>query len=311
MAIDRQDNNTIKRLEKSSEGTVLALGAIADVLNKMELRFKKQEDDEDAEEMAAEMANEEEEEEVEKAQLVKEIAGSVIKQLMDLQGDKPVEVGKKYKWPMEESDSDDAVEVKPRTATNEVQRPIQAMKLKKHDEELGEEEWEDEEEIEMAYKDHHNGEDEDEEEIEMGYKQADDDEVEEEIADYPMDEDEESDEVIEEMRLMRKQMQSLRKMNRKLQKQINGVGNNFSSATDKKADALMQKMGYRKEQSTAPRLVTPQTIAPRDVPIVKGNVRSADVADQLSELSWSEVWNLRLQKMSGETDGLPKELLGN
>ena len=126
-----------------------------------------------------------------------------------------------------------------------------------------------------------------------------------------MDEEEEDEEVIEEMRLMRKQMNSLRKMNSKLQKQLDGVGTTFASATDKKADALMQKMGYRKEQSTAPRLVTPQTIAPSDVPIVKGNAQSADIADQLSDLSWSEVWNLRLQKMSGETDGLPKELLGN
>ena len=302
MAIDRQDD--IKRLEKSSEGTVLALGAIADVLNKMELRFKKQEEDDDAENAAADAVAEEEEEEVEKAQLVKEIAGSVIKQLMDLQGDKPVEVAKKYKWPMEESDSDDAVEAKPRTATNEVQRPIQAMKLKKHDEE---EEWEDEEEIEMAYKDHH-GEEELEEEIEEEIEAQEEEEVAE---DYPMEEEAEEDEVIEEMRLMRKQMQSLRKQNQKLQKQIDGVGDNFQSASDKKADALMQKMGYRKEQSTAPRLVTPQTIAPADVPIVKGHEQSADIADQLSDLSWSEVWNLRLQKMSGETDGLPKELLGN
>jgi len=300
MAIDRQDD--IKRLEKSSEGTVLALGAIADVLNKMELRFKKQEEDEDADSAAADAVAEEEEEEVEKAQLVKEIAGSVIKQLMDLQGDKPVEVAKKYKWPMEESDSDDAVEAKPRTATNEVQRPIQAMKLKKHDEE---EEWEDEEEIEMAYKDH----DEDiEEEIEEEIEVQEEGEVAE---DYPMEEEAEEDEVIEEMRLMRKQMQSLRKQNQKLQKQIDGVGDNFQSASDKKADALMQKMGYRKEQSTAPRLVTPKTIAPADVPIVKGHEQSADIADQLSDLSWSEVWNLRLQKMSGETDGIPRELLGN
>ena len=305
MAIDRQDD--IKRLEKSSEGTVLALGAIADVLNKMELRFKKQEEEDDAASAAEEAMAEEEEEEVEKAQLVKEIASSVIKQLMDLQGDKPVEVAKKYKWPMEESDSDDAVEAKPRTATNEVQRPIQAMKLKKHEEE---EEWEDEEAVEMAYKDHH-GEEELEEEIEEEIEAQDNGEDVE--ADYPMDEEEveEDEEVIEEMRLMRKQMQSLRKQNQKLQKQIDGVGNSFASATDKKADALMQKMGYRKEQSTAPRLVTPQTIAPSDVPIVKGQEQSADIADQLSDLSWSEVWNLRLQKMSGETDGIPKELLGN
>ena len=305
MAIDRQDD-TIKKLEKSSEGTVLALGAIADVLNKMELRFKKQEEDEDAEAAAAEAMAEEEEEEVEKASLVKEIASSVIKQLMDLQGDKPVEVDKKYKWPMEESDSDDAVEAKPRTATNEVQRPIQAMRLKKHDEEE-----EEEEAVEMAYKDHHEEDIEEEMAEEMEEEiEAQDDDVE---VDYPMDEEEEveDDEVIEEMRLMRKQMQSLRKMNQKLQKQLDGVGNSFQSATDKKADALMQKMGYRKEQSTAPRLSNPQIIAPADVPIVKGNQSgSADVADQLSDLSWSEVWNLRLQKMSGETDGLPKELLG-
>jgi len=308
MAIDRNDD--IRRLEKSSEGTVLALGAIADVLNKMEMRFKKQEEEEEANDAAIEAIAEEEEEEVEKSMLVKEIANSVIKQLMDLQGDKPVEVSKKYKWPMESSDSDDAVEVKPRTSTTEVQRPIQAMKLKKHDE--FEDEDEDEEEIEMAYKDHHFGEDEDEEEeVEMSYKQDEDEEL---LEDYPMDEESDEvgdDEVIEEMRLMRKQMKSLRKMNVQLQKQLNGVGNNFQATTDKKADALMQKMGYRKEQSSAPRLVTPQTISPSDVPIVKGRVASADVADQLSDLSWSEVWNLRLAKMSGETDGIPRELLGN
>jgi hypothetical protein len=299
MAIEKQDD-TIKRLEKSSEGTVLALGAIADVLNKMELRFKKQEEEDDAEMEASEAIAEEEEEEVEKAQLVKEIASSVIKQLVDLQGDKPVEVGKKYKWPMEQSDSDDAVEVKPRTATTEVQRPLQAMKLKKHDEEVDEEE-----EIEMSYKDEHDVELDAEVEEEVAS-------LEDEVEDYPMDEidEEEDDEVIEEMRLMRKQMTSLRKMNQQLQKQLDGVGDSFQSATDKKADSLMQKMGYRKENSTAPRLVTPQTVSRGDVPIVKAEVQSADVADQLSDLSWSEVWNLRLAKMSGDTDGLPKELLG-
>ena len=299
MAIDKQED-TIKQLQKSSEGTVLALGAIADVLNKMELRFKKQEEDEEAEAAAAEAMAEEEEEEIEKSQLIKEITTSVVKQLMDLQGDKAVEVGSDTKHP-KDSDSDDAVEAKPRTATNEVQRPLQAMKLRKHDEE-------EEEEIEMAYKDHH-GEDV-EEEIEEAMEEeieAQEDDISDE---YPMDEEEDDEEVIEEMRLMRKQMSALRKMNSQLQKQIDGIGNSFDSASDRKADALMQKMGYRKEQSTSPRLVTPQTIAPAYVPIVKGEAQSADVADQLSDLSWSEVWNLRLAKMNGETDGLPKELLG-
>lgn len=305
MAIDRQDE-TIKQLQKSSEGTVLALGAIADVLNKMELRFKKQEDDEEAEAAAAEAMAEEEEDEIEKSQLIKEITTSVVKQLMDLQTDKPVEVSKKYKWPMEESDSDDAVEHKPRNATNEVQRPIQAMKIKKHDVEE-----EEEEAIEMAYKDHH-GEDieeEIEEELEEEIEAQDNGD---ELEDYPMEEEEDEEEVIEEMRLMRKQMSQLRKMNQQLQKQIDGVGVQFESASDRKADALMQKMGYRKEASTSPRLVTPQTIAPADVPIVKGNTVAdgSDIAEQLAELSWSEVCNLRLATMSGDTDGLPKELLG-
>ena len=299
MAIDKQED-TIKQLQKSSEGTVLALGAIADVLNKMELRFKKQEEDEEAEAAAAEAMAEEEEEEIEKSQLIKEITTSVVKQLMDLQGDKAVEVGSDTKHP-KDSDSDDAVEAKPRTATNEVQRPLQAMKLRKHDEV-------EEEEIEMAYKDHH-GEDV-EEEIEEAMEEeieAQEDDISDE---YPMDEEEDDEEGIEEMRLMRKQMSALRKMNSQLQKQIDGIGNSFDSASDRKADALMQKMGYRKEQSPSPRLVTPQTIAPADVPIVKGEAQSADVADQLSDLSWSEVWNLRLAKMNGETDGLPKALLG-
>lgn len=301
MAMEKQEE-TIKQLQKSSEGTVLALGAIADVLNKMELRFKKQEEEDDAEAAAAEAMAEEEEEELEKSQLIKEITTSVVKQLMDLQGDKPVEVGSDTKHP-KDSDSDDAVEAKPRTATTEVQRPIQAMKLRKHDED------EEEEPVEMAYKDHHGEDAEDEIEEALEEIEAQDDEV---VEDYPMEEEEdaEDDEVIEEMRLMRKQMSALRKMNTQLQKQIDGVGTQFASATDKKADALMQKMGYRKEASTSPRLVTPQTIAPADVPIVKGEAQSTDVADQLSDLSWSEVWNLRLAKMSGETDGLPKELLG-
>ena len=83
MAIDKQED-TIKQLQKSSEGTVLALGAIADVLYKMELRFKKQEEDEEAEAAAAEAMAEEEEEEIEKSQLIKEITTSVVKQLINL-----------------------------------------------------------------------------------------------------------------------------------------------------------------------------------------------------------------------------------
>ena len=265
-----------ERIEKQIEGTNLALAAVAEVLQKMDFRLSKEEDDamarahEDAEEAA-------------KADIVKSIANEVLSVLkeemagLDVSGEdrKARTTGG---TPQNADDSESGVEAP--VAIEDQQNTIQAS-LKKEDDD-----------------------DEDDEEIESGgmaYKQEDDEEEEadDEAADAPVEEDGEDD---DEIMAMRKQIATLTK-------RLESTQVDMKKSISSEAESRLRKMGFREENG----LKAPEIsggLGVDDTPIVKASNADGDVATQLSELSYKQLRDLQHKIETGDTDGVPRELLG-
>ena len=83
----------------------------------------------------------------------------------------------------------------------------------------------------------------------------------------------------------------------------------MEKAIQDESEQRLRKMGFREEVGLqAPQMVTPLGID-GSTPIVKSE--GADTVDQLAGLSYKELRNLQTQIEMGETDGVPRELLGN
>ena len=270
-----------ERIEKQMEGTNLALAAVAEVLQKMDGRLTKEEEQAhyDAQIDAQNAA---------RADLVKSIANEVLSVIKQDQG---LDVsGKERKakstggTPQNADDSESGAS--PNTKIQDQQNTIQAMQ-----------------------KNHvpgHNGDEEDDEEIEQGgmaYKNGDEDD--EEVAELPIEEKgedygEEDEEEPSEMKAMRKQIAAMKK-------QLEATEAGMQKAVQTEAENRLRKMGFREETGLqAPKLTG--GLGVDSTPIIKSN--SVDVVDQLSDLSYGQLRYLQHQIEMGNTDGLPKELLG-
>ncbi len=272
-----------ERLEKQMEGTNLALAAVAEVLSKMDDRLAKEEHDAiaNAEASAAEAA---------KADLVKSVASEVVALLkeggdqgMDVSGDdrKAQSTGK---GPQDADDSESAANVA--TKIEDQQNTIQAAYHGDED---------DDKKDKAMEKGAHD--DEDKEEKGM-YKEDDDDKADDipESEEKGMDDDDDDD-----MEKMQKQLASL-------QKQLAETQANIQNAVQSESEERLRKMGFREENGLqAPKVMNGLGVD-STTPIQKS--ATVDTPDQLAELSYSELRNLQHKIESGETDGLPKELLG-
>ena len=268
------------KVEKQMEGTNLALSAVAEVLQKMDARFSSDEE--------AEIRKEEEQAvQSERMSLVKDIASEVVAFLkadqgMDVDGAKVRSASKTGKG----SSADDSE--KPANLSSNIadqQATIQAMR--KQDEE--------EEEDEMPpkggyMKTHVPGHDDDDEE-----------DVEKEGAEeYPAEEEEPEEE----------EMKSMRKELRALKKQLVNYENTMEKAITKEAESRLRKMGFREENGLQrpQRIETPLGVD-GSTPIVKGN-NDVETVDQLMGLSYKQLRDLQAQIEMGDTEGIPRELLG-
>ena len=279
-----------ERIEKQMEGTNLALAAVAEILQKMDGRLEK-------EEYEADYAYEAEIADAARMDLVKSIAEEVIAvikadQGMDVSGDdrKAKSTGG---TPQNADDSESAAN--PTTKIEEQQKTIQAM-LKNHIE--GHDE--DDEDMEKAHLD-------DDEEMEekggMAYKAEDDEDAEDEAADMPKkgygnDEDEDDD---DEMKSMAKQLNAMRK-------QLEATEANMQKAIATEAENRLRKMGFKEENGLQAPKITSGFGLDDSTPLVKSD--SMDTVDQLASMSYTELRNLQHQIETGNTDGVPRELLG-
>ena len=131
--------DNMERIEKALEGNGLALSAVAEVLQKMDTRFAKADEDE-------EEKRQDEEDAVEKAALVKELAtavASVLKadQGMDVDGSKERKAKTTGGSASNADDSESAANIS--SKIEEQQKPIQAMR-KGDDEDKDDDEYIDE-----------------------------------------------------------------------------------------------------------------------------------------------------------------------
>ena len=271
-----------ERIEKQMEGTNLALAAVAEVLQKMDGRLTKEEEQAhyDAQIDAQNAA---------RADLVKSIANEVLSVIKQDQG---LDVsGKERKakstggTPQNADDSESGAS--PNTKIQDQQNTIQAMQ-----------------------KNHvpgHNGDEEDDEEIEQGgmaYKNGDEDD--EEVAELPIEEKgedygEEDEEEPSEMKAMRKQIAAMKK-------QLEATEAGMQKAVQTEAENRLRKMGFREETSLqAPKLLNGLGVD-GSTPLVKA--AAGDTVEQLASLSYSQLRQLQHQVEMGETDGVPRELIG-
>ena len=269
-------DDTLNRIEKHMEGNTLALSAVAEVLQKMDDRFLRDED--------AVIAKQEVDE---RSAMLKAIASEVFGMLkadngMDVDGTK-VRSGTKMKGRGEDAESP----INPTTKIADQQATIQAQ-----DEE-------DEEDVEKE------GDDEDKD------KKFNFDKEHDGAAEHPKDEEEEKEKMYkgDDEDDEDKDLEEMAKELSALKKQIANTESNMQKAVQEESEQRLRKMGFREELG----LQAPQQISPLGVdgttPIVKGN-NSGDTVDQLAGMSYKELRNLQANIEMGNTDGVPRELLG-
>ena len=104
-------------------------------------------------------------------------------------------------------------------------------------------------------------------------------------------------------------MEEMAKELNALKKQIATTEANMQKAVQIESEQRLRKMGFREELG----LQAPQQISPLGIdgstPIVKSS-SPVDTVDQLSGMSYKELRNLQAQIEMGDTEGVPRELLG-
>ena len=271
----------MERIEKALEGNGLALSAVAEVLQKMDARFSKADEEE-------EDKREEEEAAVEKASLVKELATEVANMLKADQGMDVSGKERKAKTTggsaSSADDSESAANIN--TKIDQQQNTIQAMRKAGDDEDEDDDKPADEYVDEKAADD--TDEDDEDDTKEAGYRKAGDD------ADDDADDDD------DELKSMQKELDSLRK-------QLAAFEGSMEKAVEKESEERLRKMGFREETG----LVAPQVAAlgtDGTTPIVK-SATEGDTVEQLTSLSYGELRALQMRIQAGDTTGVPRELL--
>ena len=288
------DSDMVSRLEKQIEGSNLALAAVAEVLHKMDSRLSK------AEEEELELSQEQDDE-FEKQEIIKAVAGEVFG-LIKADAGTPTKAqwgnstevsAKSMTGTGQADDKENAVTIN--SKTEDANRTIQAMQLQLQllKESLEEEGYDVEKEgYGMAKQppgeDSEYPEDEDDEE--------DDDEEEEE---EEMDEEASAD-----IQNMAKQIANLQKS---VSKKKGGVQKMIANETEKR----LRKMGFSEENGlNRPQLIKYDDLGTDGSQTIKKAQDGEEVVDQMMSLSYGDLRRLQEQINSGETDGVPRELLG-
>jgi len=279
-----QDYDIVERLEKQMEGSNLALAAVAEVLHKMDSRISKQED------FDMELA-EDEQDAVEKQEIIKAVAGEVYglikadQGMPDMDKEGSAKERKAGSMPKGKDDSEKAVTVV--NKLTDQQAAIQAMQKQLN---LLKEEWDNDEDEDMDEENGEEGEEEEEEEEEDGIG----------LARYAV-ENAEQYPVIENMQKQINELKSALKGASSIQK-----------AVQKETEGRLRKMGFREETSlTRPTIIRYEDSIGLDgtSPIQK-EASGGDTVDQMMQMSYQDLRRLQENIENGNTDGVPRELIG-
>jgi len=280
-----------ERLEKQMEGTNLALAAVAEVLQKMDSRLSK-EDAVEVERIHKEQARYEQQE------VVKAVATEVFQLLkegtkteekgMDVSGDSrsAKATGKSA------ATADDSEKGAPiGTKIEDQQKTIQAALLR-----LADNDWKNE-------KDEDDEDDVEDVDMKRYSKRQHEDDKEEEfpVEEKGEEEDKDPDDAMDEMKM---QLDALKK-------QIAAYESNMEKAISTEAEGRLRKMGFREERGlAAPKLSTGDSLGVDGTTIIQKAQSHTDTVDQLVDLSYGELRRLQQNIEMGQTDGVPRELLG-
>ena len=281
------------RLEKQMEGTNLALAAVAEVLQKMDDRLSKAEEQEYFVEQARMEETELYKAQEEKTELVKAIATEVLdvmksagesKQGMPTngEGEKKAKASVGSSGTITGGGNDDATAVTIDGKTETVGQAIQAMQkqlqLIKEGYGMAKDEYPAIEDDDEEGSEEEPAEESDEEEVEEGY--------------------------------------GFERAIQNLQTQINDFSRGIDGKIVSESERRLAKMGFKEETS----LQRPSLIHYDDVngnplgidgttPVVK-EANGTDVVDQLADMSYAQLRELQFRVENGETEGIPRELLG-
>ena len=285
------DTDILNRLEKQMEGNGLALAAVAEVLQKMDYRLMKAEDEENDDDEREKEVQEMQYAQMEKAELIKSIAFEVedLMKAGQYSGDRGMPVdgehvrtATKAGTAKNANDSESAVNTD--TKTENVQGIIQAMQ--KELDLLKEGRWDMESQVDPVGE---GEEDEDEEERRRRREAA-----------YPVE---------EALQNMQKQIVSLKKG------MATGTGgmSELQSIVKRESEDRLRKMGFREETSLqGPQLIRyddPSMLGTDGTTPIKKSSTPENTVDELSKLSYKQLRDMQTQIEIGDTDGLPQELV--
>ena len=113
------------------------------------------------------------------------------------------------------------------------------------------------------------------------------------------DDDNGSDEYV----AMKKQLEDL-------QKQVASYQDNIQKSTDNQVAARLERMGFREENGlAAPKIIPDEALGTESETFISKAEQTEDVVEQLSKLSFKELRTLQERVQSGDTEGIPTELL--
>ena len=285
------DTDILNRLEKQMEGNGLALAAVAEVLQKMDYRLMKAEDEENDDDEREKEVQEMQYAQMEKAELIKSIAFEVedLMKAGQYSGDRGMPVdgehvrtATKAGTAKNANDSESAVNTD--TKTENVQGIIQAMQ--KELDLLKEGRWDMESQVDPVGE---GEEDEDEEERRRRQEAA-----------YPVE---------EALQNRQKQIVSLKKG------MATGTGgmSELQSIVKRESEDRLRKMGFREETSLqGPQLIRyddPSMLGTDGTTPIKKSSTPENTVDELSKLSYKQLRDMQTQIEVGDTDGLPQELV--
>ena len=113
------------------------------------------------------------------------------------------------------------------------------------------------------------------------------------------DDDDDSDEIV----TMKKQLEDL-------QKQVAGYQEAIKKSEDGEVVQRLERMGFREEKGLqAPKIIPDATLGVESETFISKAEEQEDIVDQLSKLSFRDLRTLQERVQSGDTEGIPTELL--
>ena len=107
-----------------------------------------------------------------------------------------------------------------------------------------------------------------------------------------------------------KSYEELTKQLEDLQKQLGDYEQNIQKQVQTESEERLRKMGFKEETGlTAPKQINYDLGTDGTTPLVKADTPE-DTVDQLVNLSYKELRDLQTRVQAGNTDGIPRELLG-